>query len=70
MSRYLAHTFETPSLMAAKESECPIMSQMDKSTAGATWKESQVTIYQQQKINKYLRATFGSQVIVPERKKP
>ena len=68
MSRYLAHKFETPFLMAAKESGCPIMSQMDESTAGAMWKEAQVTIYQQRKINKYLRATFGSKVIVPEKK--
>ena len=66
MLRYLAH--ETPFLMAAKESGCPIMSRMDKSTAGAMWKEAQVTIYQQQKMNKYLCATFGSKVIVPVKK--
>ena len=41
---------------------------MDEVTAGAMWCDAQVTIYQQRKILKYMRHSFGSKVIIPQSK--
>ena len=39
---------------------------MDEVTAGTMWSDAQITLYQQQKILKYMRYSFGSNVMIPE----
>ena len=41
---------------------------MDEITVAAMWSDAQVTLYQQRKIRKYLRFSFGSKIIIPEKK--
>ena len=68
ISRELCKEYETSTLLAVKEHGIPILEKMDEVTAGAMWCDAQVTIYQQRKILKYMRHSFGSKVIIPQSK--
>ena len=68
VSREICKEYKTSMLLALKEHGIPVLQQMDKVTAGTMWSDSQVTLYQQQKILKYMRHTFGRKIIIPETK--
>ena len=60
--------YETSTLLALKEHGIPVLEKMDEVTAGTMWSDAQVTLYQQRKILKYMRYSFGSKVMIPETK--
>ena len=68
VSKQLCKEYETSLLLAVKEHGIRLIDKMDEVTAGAMWSDSQVTLYQQRKILKYLRYSFGSKIIIPEKK--
>ena len=68
LSKELCKEYETSVLLAVKENGIPIIEKMDEITAAAMWSDAQVTLYQQRKILKYLRFSFGSKIIIPEKK--
>ena len=67
LSKQLCKEYETSLLLAVKEHGIRLIDKIDKVTAGAMWSYSQVTLYQQQKILKYLRYSFGFKIIIPEK---
>ena len=68
ITRELCKEYETSTLLVIKEHGIPVLEEMDEVTAGAMWCDAQATIYQQRKILKYIRHSFGSKVIIPQSK--
>ena len=51
-----------------KEHGVPVLEKIDEVTAGAMWCDALETIYQQQKVLKYMQHSFGSKVIIAQSK--
>ena len=66
VTRELCNEYETSTLLALKEHGIPVLEKMDEVTAGAMWSDAQITLYQQRKLLKYMRYSFGSKVMIPE----
>ena len=68
VTRELCKEYETSTLLALKEHGIPVLEKIDEVMAGAMWTDAQVTLYQQRKILKYMRHSFGSKIMIPESK--
>ena len=68
LAKWLFLRHEDTMILVAKDCSLLVVKHMDTETTAAMWTQSKTSLYSQRIILKFLRKTFGRQIIIPEKK--